>query len=106
MGAAAGAAKTLGQLQYDVDVRVVVHRDGAAAARAFGGDLPKLDFCHKLRGVYWTINLEIKTQPWVGGTSLLLVFGPFGVMRRKPELKSRCIETLSRAAPLRRQHLH
>ena len=29
---------------------------GAAAGRAFGGDLPKLDFCHKLRGVYWTIK--------------------------------------------------
>ena len=30
-----GLRRTPGQLQYDVDVRVVVHRRGAAAARAF-----------------------------------------------------------------------
>ena len=52
-----------------------------------------IDFVTKKRaGFTGRSNLEIKTQPWVGGTSLLLVFGPFGVMRRKPELKSRCID--------------
>ena len=53
MGRAAGLRRTPGQLQYDVDVRVVVHRCGARAARRLGGDLPlddKLDHFARVTG--------------------------------------------------------
>ena len=84
MGAAAGAAKTLGQLQYDINVREVVHRRGAAAARAFF----RLDLTLMTkiaRGLLDSTNLDRNAT--VGGRGLgLLVLGPFGVMRRRPTM--------------------
>ena len=65
-GGGGGAAWTPVQLQYDVDVRVVVHRRGAAAARAYGVRFA-IDFVTKKRaGFTGRSNLEIETQPWVG----------------------------------------
>ena len=42
-GGGGGAAWTPVQLQYDVDVRVVVNRPGARAARRYERDLPLID---------------------------------------------------------------
>ena len=106
-GGGGGAARTPVQLQDDVDVRVVVHRRGAAAERAFGGDLPSLILSQIARvSKRFDSNFWIKTQLWLVEASRLLVLGPVGAHSRKPDsrkpdLISRCkrdCPLISRAA--------
>ena len=68
-GGGDGAAWTPVQLQDDVDVRVVVHRAGAAAARVFF----RLDLTLMTkiaRGLLDSLRFWIETEPWVGGASV------------------------------------
>ena len=80
-----GLRRTPGQLQDDVDVRVVIHRRGAAAERAFGGDLPSLILSQIARvSKRFDSNFWIKTQLWLVEASRLLVLGPVGAIRENP----------------------
>ena len=85
-GGGGGAAWTPVQLQDDVDVRVVVHRRGAAATRAFFGlDLTLITHTKVCAGYNPTQNIESKpgrgrAGPRVYSSSGRLEFS------RKPEL--------------------
>ena len=87
-GGGGGAAWTPGQLQYDVDVRVVVHRRGAAAARVFFRlDLTLMTkIARGLLDVGQTLD-QNETQPWVTRTSNLLVFGPLDAAKTRIKIE-------------------